>query len=136
MNGNFSNRAGNIPYAFNPESNASIATGGANHLQASTAQDRLVVGVDFGTTFSGVAAVYSATPDDIDIIKTWPGGNGNLSKKRRNVIRLQKLIPRSRNYLRQSTYRDRLQRTAAERLRLPTRKVRKACTEHKMGLPI
>ena len=24
----------------------------------------------------GVAAVYSATPDDIDIIKTWPGGNG------------------------------------------------------------
>lgn len=26
----------------------------------------------------GVAAVYSATPDDIDIIKTWPGGNGTL----------------------------------------------------------
>ena len=105
-------------------------------MQASTAQDRLVVGVDFGTTFSGVAAVYSATPDDIDIIKTWPGGNGNLPKKRRNVIRLQKLIPRSRNYLRQSTHRDRLHRAAARSLHFLTRKVRKACAEHKMGLPI
>lgn len=31
--------------------------------------DRLVVAVDFGTTFSGVATVYSANPDDLDIIK-------------------------------------------------------------------
>ena len=38
-------------------------------------QDKLIVGVDFGTTYSGVAAAYSATPDDVDIIKTWPGGN-------------------------------------------------------------
>ena len=44
-------------------------------------QDRLIVGVDFGTTYSGVAAVYSATPDDVDIIKTWPGGNGITSDK-------------------------------------------------------
>lgn len=44
-------------------------------------EDRLVVGVDFGTTYSGVAAVYSATPDDVDIIKTWPGGNGITSDK-------------------------------------------------------
>lgn len=44
-------------------------------------QDRLVIGVDFGTTYSGVAAVYSATPDDVDIIKTWPGGNGITSDK-------------------------------------------------------
>jgi len=44
-------------------------------------QDRLVVGVDFGTTYSGVAAVYSATPEDVDIIKTWPGGNGITSDK-------------------------------------------------------
>ncbi|KAG6060631.1 hypothetical protein E4U17_003803 [Claviceps sp. LM77 group G4] len=43
--------------------------------------DRLIVGVDFGTTFSGVAAVYTATPDDIEIIKTWPGGNGITSDK-------------------------------------------------------
>ncbi|KAJ1338537.1 molecular chaperone HscA [Microdochium nivale] len=43
--------------------------------------DRLIVGVDFGTTFSGVAAVYTATPDDVEIIKTWPGGNGITSDK-------------------------------------------------------
>ncbi|KAI0855503.1 actin-like ATPase domain-containing protein [Xylaria cubensis] len=45
------------------------------------ANDRLIVGVDFGTTFSGVAAVYTSTPDDIEIIKTWPGGNGITSDK-------------------------------------------------------
>ncbi|KAF7563125.1 hypothetical protein G7046_g1025 [Stylonectria norvegica] len=43
--------------------------------------DRLIVGVDFGTTFSGVAAVYTTNPDDIEIIKTWPGGNGITSDK-------------------------------------------------------
>ncbi|ERT00112.1 hypothetical protein HMPREF1624_03481 [Sporothrix schenckii ATCC 58251] len=43
--------------------------------------DRLIVGVDFGTTFSGVAAVYTPMPDDIEIIKTWPGGNGITSDK-------------------------------------------------------
>ncbi|CAI4217302.1 unnamed protein product [Parascedosporium putredinis] len=45
------------------------------------AADRLIVGVDFGTTFSGVAAVYTSTPDDIEIIKSWPGGNGITSDK-------------------------------------------------------
>ncbi|SPO03417.1 related to hsp70 protein [Cephalotrichum gorgonifer] len=45
------------------------------------AGDRLIVGVDFGTTFSGVAAVYTSTPDDIEIIKSWPGGNGITSDK-------------------------------------------------------
>ncbi|KAI1430656.1 actin-like ATPase domain-containing protein [Xylaria sp. CBS 124048] len=50
--------------------------------RASTpANDRLIVGVDFGTTFSGVAAVYTSTPDDIEIIKSWPGGNGITSDK-------------------------------------------------------
>ncbi|KAI0181337.1 actin-like ATPase domain-containing protein [Hypoxylon sp. FL1284] len=46
-----------------------------------TINDRLIVGVDFGTTFSGVAAVYTSTPDDVEIIKTWPGGNGITSDK-------------------------------------------------------
>ncbi|KAK1036539.1 hypothetical protein LTR33_016339, partial [Friedmanniomyces endolithicus] len=44
-------------------------------------QDKLIVGADFGTTYSGVAAAYSANPDDIDIIKTWPSGNGITSDK-------------------------------------------------------
>ncbi|KAI1388733.1 actin-like ATPase domain-containing protein [Hypoxylon trugodes] len=46
-----------------------------------TVNDRLIVGIDFGTTFSGVAAVYTSTPDDVEIIKTWPGGNGITSDK-------------------------------------------------------
>ncbi|KAL1875351.1 hypothetical protein VTK73DRAFT_10085 [Phialemonium thermophilum] len=49
--------------------------------EVTPASDRLIVGVDFGTTFSGVAAVYTPTPDDIEIIKTWPGGNGITSDK-------------------------------------------------------
>lgn len=44
-------------------------------------QDKIVVGLDFGTTYSGVAFTYSATPEDVDIIKTWPGGNGITSDK-------------------------------------------------------
>ncbi|KAI7255473.1 actin-like ATPase domain-containing protein [Hortaea werneckii] len=49
-----------------------------------TPTDRLVVGIDFGTTFSGVAAAYSANPeapDEINIIKSWPGGNNVTSDK-------------------------------------------------------
>ncbi|KAK5110551.1 hypothetical protein LTR62_005743 [Meristemomyces frigidus] len=40
--------------------------------------DTLVVGVDFGTIFSGVAFAYSGNAqgaDEINVIKTWPGGN-------------------------------------------------------------
>ncbi|KAH7367193.1 hypothetical protein B0T11DRAFT_51080 [Plectosphaerella cucumerina] len=49
--------------------------------QLTVPNDRLIVGVDFGTTFSGVAAVYTGTPDDVEIIKSWPGGNGITSDK-------------------------------------------------------
>ncbi|KAK4637887.1 Heat shock protein 12A [Fulvia fulva] len=56
-------------------------------------EDRLIVGVDFGTTSSGVAAVYSATPDDIDIIKTWPGGNGITSDKVPTEIAFYEIPP-------------------------------------------
>ncbi|KAH9831286.1 glycoside hydrolase family 47 protein, partial [Teratosphaeria destructans] len=47
-------------------------------------QDALIVGIDFGTTFSGVAAAYSGNAeaaDDISVIKTWPGGNNITSDK-------------------------------------------------------
>ncbi|PHH62685.1 hypothetical protein CDD82_1983 [Ophiocordyceps australis] len=40
-------------------------------------RERLIVGVDFGTTFSGVAAAHASAPDDIEIIKTWPGGSSD-----------------------------------------------------------
>ncbi|KAF2190811.1 Hsp70 family protein-like protein [Zopfia rhizophila CBS 207.26] len=81
MNSAFSGRGGNTPYAFNPGSNSSALPNTSNAPKANSTQDRLIVGVDFGTTYSGVAAVYSATPEDIDIIKTWPGGNGITSDK-------------------------------------------------------
>ncbi|KAF2027542.1 actin-like ATPase domain-containing protein [Setomelanomma holmii] len=81
MNNSLPARGSNVPFAFGINSSGSIATGASTPLTTTTAQDRLIVGVDFGTTYSGVAAVYSATPDDIDIIKTWPGGNGITSDK-------------------------------------------------------
>lgn len=43
------------------------------HLNMADQPDHLVVGVDFGTTFSGVAAAYSGNPeapDEISVIKT------------------------------------------------------------------
>ncbi|RMY77204.1 hypothetical protein D0862_13600 [Hortaea werneckii] len=46
--------------------------------------DSLVVGIDFGTTFSGVAAAWSGQPDkpdEINVIKSWPGGNNITSDK-------------------------------------------------------
>ncbi|KAI9770801.1 MAG: hypothetical protein M1840_003051 [Geoglossum simile] len=55
--------------------------GGIPAVNPTPAVDRLIVGVDFGTTYSGVAAVYTSTPEDVDVIKTWPGGNGITSDK-------------------------------------------------------
>ncbi|KAI6853569.1 hypothetical protein KC323_g9295 [Hortaea werneckii] len=56
--------------------------------------DRLVVGIDFGTTFSGVAFAHSGTPkapDEIAVIKTWPGGNNTTSEKVPSVVSYQKV---------------------------------------------
>ncbi|KAL1297539.1 hypothetical protein AAFC00_006111 [Neodothiora populina] len=89
-----------VGHVFDGTTRGSAASDGTNETNESTGMDtptttnspldsiaqgynadRLIVGVDFGTTYSGVAAVYSATPDDIDIIKSWPGGNGITSDK-------------------------------------------------------
>ncbi|KAK3677146.1 hypothetical protein LTR78_002684 [Recurvomyces mirabilis] len=46
--------------------------------------DSLVVGIDFGTTFSGVAYAYSAAkpkPDQISVVKVWPGSSGETCEK-------------------------------------------------------
>jgi hypothetical protein len=53
MNGALPLRGANLPYAFNPGTNASIATGLSASIAPSAPQDRLIVGVDFGTTYSG-----------------------------------------------------------------------------------
>ncbi|KAG9594623.1 hypothetical protein KCU78_g12377, partial [Aureobasidium melanogenum] len=47
-------------------------------------RDRLVVGLDFGTTFSGCAFAYSGSlesPDEIEVIRNWPGSNNITSEK-------------------------------------------------------
>ncbi|KAL1606690.1 hypothetical protein SLS60_004097 [Paraconiothyrium brasiliense] len=60
----FSARSGNIPVAFNPSTNHSPAPALSNLLKASPAQDRLIVGVDFGTTYSG-ALILGITSDKV-----------------------------------------------------------------------
>jgi hypothetical protein len=52
MNGTLPIRGSNVPFAFNPGTNASVAVGGSQS-SANVPQDRLIVGVDFGTTYSG-----------------------------------------------------------------------------------
>ncbi|KAJ5787881.1 hypothetical protein N7457_002871 [Penicillium paradoxum] len=42
---------------------------------------KLIMGIDFGTTFSGVAWGLEDCPDDIELIQTWPGG-GNLTSQK------------------------------------------------------
>ncbi|CAI7572395.1 unnamed protein product [Penicillium palitans] len=42
---------------------------------------KLIVGVDFGTTFSGVAWGLEDCPDEIELIQTWPGGGNITSQK-------------------------------------------------------
>ncbi|KAG9897597.1 actin-like ATPase domain-containing protein, partial [Aureobasidium melanogenum] len=47
-------------------------------------RDRLVVGLDFGTTFSGCAFAYGGSlesPDEIEVIRNWPGSNNITSEK-------------------------------------------------------
>ncbi|KAI5783433.1 hypothetical protein FPQ18DRAFT_356158 [Pyronema domesticum] len=42
--------------------------------------DRFVIGVDFGTTFTSVAFAHTASPDEVKLVQTWPnGGTGNSS---------------------------------------------------------
>ncbi|KAI5794262.1 hypothetical protein DFH27DRAFT_127268 [Peziza echinospora] len=40
----------------------------------SVGREALIIGIDFGTTFSGVAWCYSGDPESIKTIKNWPGG--------------------------------------------------------------
>jgi hypothetical protein len=56
-----------------PKMTRTTRTRSSTMLGQNAPEDRIVIAVDFGTTFSGVATVYSATPDEVDIIRTWPG---------------------------------------------------------------
>jgi hypothetical protein len=58
MNGALPFRGGiNVPYTFNPGANANVATG-ASVPATNATKDRLIVGVDFGTTYSGGYSIH------------------------------------------------------------------------------
>ncbi|KFG77530.1 hypothetical protein MANI_111979 [Metarhizium anisopliae] len=51
--------------------------------------DSLIIGLDFGTTFSGVAYAYSTDPENIWTISDWPGGEDRLVPKAPSVLKYE-----------------------------------------------
>ncbi|OLL26371.1 Heat shock protein 12B [Neolecta irregularis DAH-3] len=49
-------------------------------------KNHFVVGIDFGTTYSGVAFAYSGDTDTIGVIKQWPGAKQRTSEKIGSLI--------------------------------------------------
>lgn len=58
----YSTRSGNIPVALNPGANFGPAPVLSHLLKTSPVQDRLIVGVDFGTTYSGTLTLVPRHP--------------------------------------------------------------------------
>ncbi|WYZ35190.1 hypothetical protein EsH8_I_001466 [Colletotrichum jinshuiense] len=56
----------------------------ADRWTASYEVDTIIIGIDFGTTFSGVSWAYSGQPDDIEVISRWESKMG-LSSDRDKV---------------------------------------------------
>ncbi|KAB8206672.1 actin-like ATPase domain-containing protein [Aspergillus parasiticus] len=46
----------------------------------------IVVGLDFGTTFSGIAWAFEGSVDELEVISAWPGGGNRTSVKVPSVI--------------------------------------------------
>ncbi|KAH1613864.1 hypothetical protein KXV74_004355 [Aspergillus fumigatus] len=46
----------------------------------------ILVGLDFGTTFSGIAWAFDGPDDEIEVISTWPGGGNKTSPKVPSVL--------------------------------------------------
>lgn len=53
MTSSFSGRGTNIPYTLDPATNHSTPPAAGSVPKGTATQDRIVVGVDFGTTYSG-----------------------------------------------------------------------------------
>ena len=51
-------------------------TGAGTHKAPRSTEDRIVVGIDFGTTHSAVAWALTSSPDEYEVITTWPGQVG------------------------------------------------------------
>ncbi|KAJ5917531.1 actin-like ATPase domain-containing protein [Penicillium verhagenii] len=54
----------------------------------------IVLGIDFGTTFSGIAWALEGGPRDIEIVSTWPGGGNRTALKVPSIISYEKEIPK------------------------------------------
>ncbi|KAI5794264.1 hypothetical protein DFH27DRAFT_502696 [Peziza echinospora] len=62
-------------------SRSTATTAGTSRTATAPAvEDALIIGVDFGTTFSGVAWCYTGAPEAIRTIKNWPGSD-NIREK-------------------------------------------------------
>ena len=48
----------------------------------------LVCAIDFGTTYSGYAFSFKATPDDVIVNKNWAGAMGFTVNKQNGVIHI------------------------------------------------
>ncbi|KAH6662561.1 hypothetical protein B0J14DRAFT_707549 [Halenospora varia] len=49
--------------------------------------DRLIIALDFGTTFSGIAYAFSTDPEKVYTITNWPGGEDQIVPKAPTVIK-------------------------------------------------
>lgn len=49
-------------------------------ISRSPKKHAMIIGVDFGTTYSGVAWTFTGDPCKMKIIKSWPGENGSLEQ--------------------------------------------------------
>jgi hypothetical protein len=50
-------------------------------------RDQLIIGLDFGTTYSGIAYAFSTKPDQIYAITEWPGAQGRSVPKTPTVMK-------------------------------------------------
>ncbi|KAJ5949847.1 hypothetical protein N7454_001431 [Penicillium verhagenii] len=56
---------------------------------ATTKRARLVIGMDFGTTFSGIAWALEGLDSNPEVIQTWPGKGNSTSQKAPTIISYQ-----------------------------------------------
>ncbi|OCL00822.1 actin-like ATPase domain-containing protein [Cenococcum geophilum 1.58] len=50
------------------------------NLQDDDGSDRMVIALDFGTTYSGIAYAFSSKPEEVHCIQEWPGSSKTVPK--------------------------------------------------------
>ncbi|KAF8542987.1 hypothetical protein BDD12DRAFT_727596 [Trichophaea hybrida] len=59
-------------------------------------EDRFIVGLDFGTTFTKVAFAHTASPDVVKIVDTWPNSSAGNSSAKQVPSEIHYTNPRTR----------------------------------------